>query len=72
MGGKLALIKTGLGIETLTGANTYTGGTTISFGRLQVGDGGTSGSLGSGSITDRASLIYDRSGQRDRGQHHRW
>ncbi len=45
----------------LSGANTYTGGTTISAGTLQIGNGGTTGSLStSNTITDNASLIFNR------------
>jgi autotransporter-associated beta strand protein len=44
--GALALTKTGAGILTLSGANTYTGDTTVGNGTLQVG---TSGSVPSGS-----------------------
>ena len=40
-----ALTKAGAGTTTLTGANTYSGGTTISAGTLQVGNGGTTGSI---------------------------
>ena len=36
--GALALIKAGTGVLTLTGTNTYTGGTTISAGTLQIGN----------------------------------
>jgi fibronectin-binding autotransporter adhesin len=39
------IVKTGDGIQTLTAANSYTGSTTVSDGVLQVGNGGTSGSL---------------------------
>ena len=47
---------------TLSGANTYTGGTTITAGTLQLGNGGTTGSLSAGSaIIDNASLAFDRS-----------
>ncbi|WP_264055444.1 autotransporter-associated beta strand repeat-containing protein [Rhodopseudomonas palustris] len=50
----------GTGTTVLTGANTYTGGTTISHGRLQIGDGGTSGSI-SGDVINNASLAFNRS-----------
>ncbi len=44
------LVKTGNGALMLLGSNTYSGGTTIDGGGLQVGNGGASGSLGSGPI----------------------
>ncbi|MCP1489941.1 autotransporter-associated beta strand protein [Pseudomonas fluorescens] len=47
----------GNGTTVLTGHNTYTGGTTISAGTLQVGDGTTSGSL-VGPITDNGVLVF--------------
>ena len=40
-----ALTKTGSGILALTGTNTFTGGTIISAGILQMGNGGSSGSV---------------------------
>ena len=46
----------------LTGDNTYTGGTTISAGTLQIGNGGTSGSLAQGSVTNNGTLVFNRSG----------
>jgi autotransporter-associated beta strand protein len=46
----------------LTGSNSYSGGTVISNGTLRVGNGGGTGSLGIGDITNNASLIVDRSG----------
>jgi autotransporter-associated beta strand protein len=38
-----SLIKVGTGTLTLSGANTYTGGTTVLPGSLQLGNGGASG-----------------------------
>jgi fibronectin-binding autotransporter adhesin len=40
-----ALVQLGSRVLTLIGANTYSGGTTISAGTLQVGNGGTTGSI---------------------------
>ena len=38
-GGGASVVKSGTGTLVLTGANTYTGGTTVSFGTLQVSSG---------------------------------
>lgn len=45
---------------TLTGANTYTGGTQIATGFLQIGNGGTTGSI-VGTVVDSATLSFNRS-----------
>ena len=55
--GSGSLTKTGAGNVTLSGANTYAGGTTISAGTLQ----GDTTSL-QGAITDNAALIFDQAG----------
>ena len=50
----------GTGTTILTGNSTYTGGTTISAGTLQLGNGGTSGSI-TGNVTDNGVLTFSRS-----------
>jgi outer membrane autotransporter protein len=55
------LTQAGSGTLTLAGNNTYSGGTTISSGTLQVGNGGTGGSLGSGTVNNNAALVFNRS-----------
>ncbi len=52
--------KTGTSTWTLTGTGTATTNWTISAGTLQIGDGGTSGSI-IGDITNNATLAFDRS-----------
>jgi autotransporter-associated beta strand protein len=52
--------KLGAGTFTISGANTYTGGTTISAGVVQVGTGGTSGSI-VGDVTNNGSISFARS-----------
>ena len=47
---------------TLTGNNTYGGGTVINAGIVQVGAGGASGSLGFGPVTNNALLVFNRTG----------
>jgi fibronectin-binding autotransporter adhesin len=59
--GNGALTQMGSGTLILTGANTYSGATTISSGTLQVGTGGTSGAIGGGAISDDGILAIDRS-----------
>ena len=59
---------------TLTGANTYSGGTTISAGTLQVGNGGTTGTHRPATSSTTASLAFNRSDAltyRRRHQRHR-
>ncbi|WP_166212412.1 autotransporter-associated beta strand repeat-containing protein [Cognatiluteimonas telluris] len=60
LGGSGAFLKAGAGTLVLTGANTFTGGTAIDAGVLQLGDGGTTGAI-TGDVLDNATLAFDRS-----------
>ena len=53
--------KSGLGTMVLSANNTYNSTTTISAGTLQIGAGGTTGSLGGGAVTNNAGLVINRS-----------
>lgn len=55
-----SLTKEGAGSVKLKADNTYTGGTTINAGTLQIGKGGTTGSV-VGDIVDNAALVFSRS-----------
>ena len=58
-----SLVKLNSNTLILTGNNTYTGGTTVSAGTLDIGNGGTSGSIaGNVSLTDPSSILrFNRS-----------
>ncbi len=60
LSGTGGLTKSGTGTLTLSGTNTASGTTTVSAGTLQIGNGGTSGSLG-GNITNNATVVFNRS-----------
>ena len=49
--------KLGAGTLILTGENTYTGLTTVTTGILQIGDGGTTGSVVSGIFVDNGTRV---------------
>ena len=55
-----SVTQIGTGTTILTGTNTYTGGTTISAGTLQLGNGGTTGSI-VGDVIDNGALTFDLS-----------
>lgn len=58
--GNRRLIKYGTGTLTITGDATYTGNTTIGGGTLQIGNGGTTGSI-LGDVVNLGSLTFARS-----------
>ncbi|WP_079212868.1 autotransporter-associated beta strand repeat-containing protein [Brucella pituitosa] len=49
----------GSGTTILTGTNSYAGGTLISAGVLQIGNGGATGSIG-GNVTNNSGLWFNR------------
>ena len=55
-----SISKSGAGALTLSGDNAYTGGTTISGGTLQLGNGGTTGSI-VGNVLDNGVFAINRS-----------
>jgi autotransporter-associated beta strand protein len=61
LAGSSGLLKNGTGTLILTGSNSYSGGTTISAGILQIGAGATNGNLGDGNVTNSSTLTFDRS-----------
>ena len=59
--GTNGLTKAGPGTLTLAADNTYSGGTTINAGTLQIGNGGSTGKLGSGNLVNNANLALNLS-----------
>jgi autotransporter-associated beta strand protein len=60
-GFNISLTKAGPGTQILSGSNSYTGGTFISSGTLQIGAGGTSGQIAGNVSVTGGSLVFDRS-----------
>ena len=58
--GSGVLNQVGTGTTILTSNNTYTGGTTISAGTLQLGNGGVTGAI-LGEVTNNGALTFNRS-----------
>lgn len=58
--GAWAIVKSGAGTTVLSANNTYRGGTTVSAGTLQIGNGGTTGSI-AGNVVNNAVLAFNRS-----------
>ncbi|WP_083745811.1 autotransporter domain-containing protein, partial [Variovorax sp. KK3] len=60
IGGSGALVKAGTGTLVLSADSNFGGGTTIAAGTLQLGNGGTGGSI-TGNVTNNGVLAFDRS-----------
>lgn len=58
--GSGTLVQAGSGTTILTADNSYSGGTTIVAGTLQLGSGGTTGSI-VGDVVNNATLVVNRS-----------
>jgi autotransporter-associated beta strand protein len=58
-GNTTAVLMQGTGTWALAGNSNYSGGTTISSGTLQVGNGGSTGNLGTGPVTNNATLAFN-------------
>ncbi len=57
-----AMTKIGTGLLALGGTNTYSGGTFVTAGTLQIGNGGVGGNAGSGPVqVTNATLQFNRS-----------
>ena len=56
--GSGSLVKIGTGMLTLWGTNTYSGGTTVGGGILQLGDGTALNGYVQGDITNNAALVF--------------
>src|SRR5207302_285166 len=59
--GGTGLTKSGTGTLTVAQTNSYTGLTDIQAGTLQLGDGGTSGTLGTSTVNVGSTLVLNRS-----------
>ncbi len=59
-GKALSIVGTGTGKVILAGANSYSGGTTISSGTLELGNGSTTGSI-VGDVVDNGVFAFNRS-----------
>jgi autotransporter-associated beta strand protein len=55
--GTISLVTSGSGTQVLAGSNTYTGGTTVAAGTLQLGDAANNGYV-QGNILDNATVAF--------------
>jgi fibronectin-binding autotransporter adhesin len=61
IGGTGSLTKDGTNTLVLSGTNTYSGGTTVNSGVLQIGNSTTTGTMGTGAVVNNASIVFNRS-----------
>lgn len=59
--GTAGILKQGSGTLTLANNNTFSGPVVISAGIVQVGNGGTVGNLGTGSVNNSGEVVFNRS-----------
>jgi fibronectin-binding autotransporter adhesin len=59
-GGSLIQSGNGTLFVTNSGPNDFSGGVTISSGAINIGNGGTTGNLGTGPVTDNSLLVINR------------
>ncbi|MDB5294286.1 MAG: Extracellular serine protease precursor, partial [Phycisphaerales bacterium] len=58
--GSMPLLKQGTGSLTVLTANAYTGGTTVAGGTLTIGNGGSTGDIGTGPLVNNATVVWNR------------
>ena len=63
VGDRGELVKIGPNVLTLTGSNSYPGTTIVGAGTLQIGNGGTTGTIGTGSLvlTNGGVVVFNHS-----------
>lgn len=61
MSGSGVVVMSGGGTVTLANNNSYTGDTVIASGTLEVGNGGTAGTIGTGQVANDGVLVFNRS-----------
>ena len=64
LSGSAALTKSGSSTLTVLTTDNRTGSTTINAGTVQVGNGSSTGDLGSGNITNNAALVFQQTDNR--------
>ena len=58
--GGASLTKAGTGTLTVLTNNSYAGGTTVSGGTLNIGNGGSDGTIGTGPLVNNGTVVWNR------------